>query len=230
MIRVNLLPKEFRSVETNGLSLHSFTTRRNLVYFVALLIVLEIGFFMESTFSAGPRIRSLEVEMESLEPQMKVVRLMEGKLQNIQVINSQLKFYMDRPFYWTEILNELSESMIPGLWLTHVEAKRQEFHAGELQDRQGSQQQTGKAGVNAARREKRVVLVLRGRAAVYGDETAALGKFIQRLKDQEAFSHLTEDIYLESINRVHLSEKQLFEFSIFCVLKKEAESEFYDIS
>ena len=227
MIKVNLLPPEFRMKEETGeISLRRLATSRNLLRFVLVLVVLEMGFFLESALWAGPRIGAFQEELATLEPQHKVVRMMQGELQKSRVTDTQIRTWFNRPFYWTNLLRDLSDSVIPGVWLSHIEITRREFDISAMKD-------TGTAPgprlfSAGRRREKRVVFVLSGRTAVRGQETATIGRVIQRLKKKEVFSRVMEDIYLENIKRVEREVRPLFEFSIVCVVKKELESEFYD--
>jgi hypothetical protein len=115
---------------------------------------------------------------------------------------------------WAKKLNDISDSMIPGVWLTELYIDEQtEFVT--LKPAAG-------AKPNQAPKTKSVTtkyLVLEGYASsMFGEETAIVGKFIKSLKENESFFVDFDDIKLDSIQSSRLNEVEVMSFKIYCFL------------
>ena len=225
MIQINLLPAEFKKAEPQEMPLGRWVNVRGLAYFLIFLLIFEIAFFFKASALDAPRIKKLEAEMASLEPQLKVVRLLKGKLGGIHRTRRELLSWMERPFYWTEVLTDIADSIVPGVWLSHVKLEQLEFDIAVEADKK----QKGRVQRNP--KEKRIVLVMEGRTSISGEATATIGRFIQTLKMHDNFSSIMDDVVLSNIKRVKVdNNKYLFDFSIHCMVKRELQGEFYDVS
>lgn len=244
MIRVNLLPEEFRHKEPKRFKLPPFVSPKGLMMFLGALVCLEIAAVLNLKFFAEHRFDRLQNEYRMLGPSLKDVRDVKEKAAQSQEINRQLTGWMEPVVTWTSVMNDVAAGMEKGLWLTSLKFERREFDlptkpeadpaAAAVPAGQKAAPAATPARIRPIRgkqseKERRVVMVLQGRVAVDQEEAAVASRFIDRLKKQPAISTLTEDLRLDEIRRTADSEITMFDFVIVGTVKREHEKDFFNL-
>lgn len=232
MIRINLLPPEFRYQKPKQFRLPPFVSPKGLLFFLAALICIEIAIGVDLKFFAGQKFDQQQAEYRDLGPRLKEVRAIRAKAGQAQDVERQLKAWMNPPVTWTAFMNALSEGMEKGVWLTHLTFEHKDFEpvaAPEIVP--GAASSTGRTvrGGAQAAKERRTVMVIQGRVAVDQEEAAVAGRFIEKLKNQKTISELTEDVRLDSIRRTPDSEAAMFDFTILGTVKRAREKDFFNL-
>jgi len=231
MIKINLLPQEFRKDEKHSLVLPDIISPKSLFLFLFLLIIVEAGLFAYTRWLLEPRYEALQDQFISLGPKLKVVRSIKTETSAKQKTLRALSKKMERPFYWTGILNAVARGTVKGVWLNHLVVETREFEIkkdeekkeAEKEDSSPKKRPRRKRSSKGPEKEKRFVLALKGRVAAMSGETAVMSHLISRLKQQEAMREAAEDIFLERISRGTLGEKQVYDFVVLCLFRREFE-------
>ncbi len=250
MIRINLLPKEFRHPEPRRFKLPAFVSPKGLLMFLAVLAVVELALFIVLKLVVGTHFDRLQAEYRNLGGDLKGVREIKRQASLAQEVNRHLMAWMDPSIHWTPFMNDLAGGMEKGVWLTHLQFERREFDAPikvETADTAAGNASVGAVSAEAkalvarvqgggARgkkgggdKEKRVVMVLRGRLAVEEEEAAVVGRFIENLKNQKAIAALVEELKLDEIRRTADSEVPMFDFVVSGVVKRDREKDFFNL-
>jgi hypothetical protein len=127
---------------------------------------------------------------------------------------------MVKRFSWAKKLNDLSDSMTPGIWLTELSYDEK---LGEVQ-RPALPSPLKKKGANenAPTTEKVVLryLTISGMASSMGEEgTALIGRFIKNLKANNEFYSDFSEIELGTITREKVDDQEVMKFNITCLFK-----------
>ncbi len=216
MLEINLLPLAYRRKPKKALKLPPIPLVRILVSLLVLLFILEGLLFLHGRFTHS-RLGSLQGKLEALEPdRLKDVRL-EALVSKSQKRMNNLKGILTRPFYWTELLAVISQSVNEGIWLSRLGVALGE-KPGTEKDK-GAPPATAKSAPPGLKRT--AILQISGSVRSTGDETAVVGLFIENLKGQRLFQHLMRDTFLERMDRGRSEEITYFDFNISCVFKDE---------
>ncbi len=246
MIKVDLLPPEFRHAPPKRFKLPPFVSPKGLLVFLAALAAAELTLFAVLKFGLEPGFEAQQSKYLQLGPNLKGVREIKDKAAKAQQVNRQLMSWMDSGISWTLLLADISKGMEKGVWLTQLSFERRDFDAPvKIED-------PSKAGTNAnpaataavadiqnrvknmgrkkqPDKERRAVLVIRGRVATGEDEAAITGRFIENLKHQNAVVSLIEDLRLDEIRRTPDTEVPMFDFVISGAVKQGLEKEFFNL-
>jgi len=189
MIQINLLPKELRK-KKKKLKVPDVT----LVFLpitaalVGLLILIQLIMMLAIGINKGTYAR-LDKEWKEILPDIKMVDALKKEVARIQAKVNAIDELMVKRILWSRKMNDLNDSLIPGIWLTKL----------NLVSSRGSNE----------------VLNLEGSASsAYGDETATVGKFIESLKGNESFFSDFSDIELEGMQRRVIKEIEVMNFKI----------------
>lgn len=250
MIRINLLPEEFRRKEPKRFKLPAFVSPKGLLIFLAGLAVAELLLLIFLKFFAGGHFDRLQTEYRNLGADLKGVRDIKRQASLAQEVNRELLAWMDPSLHWTPLMNDLANGMEKGVWLTHLQFERREFDAPIKVETANAAPTAGSVGAVSAEaqalvarvqgaggrgkkgggdKEKRVVMVLRGRVAVDEQEAAVVGRFIENLKNQKSIAALTEDLRLDEIRRTADSEVPMFDFVVSGTVRPEREKDFFNL-
>ena len=127
---------------------------------------------------------------------------------------------MKQRISWSALLNEISNSLTPNIWLT-------ELDYNEEITRKSAASAKGVKGRNAniqskvqAVSEKAMTLTISGQATGRGEEgTAYIARFIKALKNNAGFFKDFDDIELVSIKQGTVSGQDVMNFTIVCKIK-----------
>ena len=258
MIRINLLPPEFRHAPAKRFKLPPFVSPKGLLCFLAALVCLEAAMAANLKFFAGHRFDQQQNEYRSLGPSLKKVRDIKKQASEMQDVTRQLTVWMEPVATWTAFMNGLAAGMEKGVWLTHLQFERRWFDLPEKpadpepavtkpapgkKAAAGSKPAAQPAPAAASRlgaarggrsrqdaKEERVVMIIKGRVAVDQQEAAVAGRFIDHLKNQKALGDLVEDLRLDEMRRSPESEVPMFDFVIVGTVKRVREKDFFNLS
>jgi len=246
VIKLDLLPPEFRHAPPKRFKLPPFVSPKGLLGFLAALVIVEIGLFAVLKLVLEPGFESQQSKYLQLGPNLKGVRDIKDKAAKAQQVNRQLRSWMDSGLSWTLLLADISKGMEKGIWLTQLSFERRDFDApikledpskagaianpaatAAVADIQGRVKNMGRK--KQAEKERRAVIVIRGRVATGEDEAAITGRFIENLKNQKAVTGLIEDLRLDEIRRTPDTEVPMLDFIISGAVKPELEKEFFNL-
>lgn len=214
---INLLPEEAKKkkrspssidisvINVSSLPVVSIVTWTVVVVLIVQLILFVIGIVSGATFkSLGREYKDILPKKEETEKLKKRVDTTNKKVASIDEL-------MVKRFSWEKNLNSLSDSMIPGIWLTELEYAEKLtsiFNPGAKKADQITE--------NVLSR----YLILSGAAFGVGEEgTALIGRFIKNLKNDPAFYSDFSDIELGTIKREKMEDQEIMTFKITCFFK-----------
>lgn len=198
MIEINLLPQELRKREAVKLALPGIPVKGALVgffsvFFAAQLLLSALAFYRRAEIShVRKAVEILKAENREITHQKSEITFARTRLQQVQSIT-------ERKFYWSLLLNALSDSVTKGIWL-----------------RQFSIMETGGHPGATARSLK-----LDGSVVGPGQETASIGKFIKELKDNPVLSELWGSVELATINQRKIRDYDVYDFTLACAFRKD---------
>ncbi len=207
MIEVNLLPPEHRRKERTRLSLPTDLPAGKIVLaalgaiFAVQLLVSGYAFFQTSRLSqVSSEIEKLKTENKDITAQKNEIAAMKARAREVESLSV-------RPFFWSSMLNAVSDSVSKGIWLNSLTMAE-----GPAPEAVGASQGGEAATVRYLRIE--------GSAVGQGDETASIGRFITELKQNPLLAELFDDVRLSNINQKKIREFDVYDFMLVCVLKK----------
>lgn len=220
MIEINLLPAEKRKRLKKPLSFELEPLKGKLVPIACGAVGLLLVTYLIIWLAVGIKSHSLQVlnkRWDEIQPQKKEAEMLKAQTEDLGAKTGILNDLLTRQFLWSEKLNQLSDSMISGVWLTRlsVEQKSMEVH--------------GKAPVSKSSRKKveevqtilKRALVLRGSAITLEEEaTATVGKFMKSLRENEDFFKDFEKIELGTIRSRKIKDVEVMDFSLECYFKE----------
>lgn len=232
MIEINLLPAQFRKKEKKEFKVPELPYRRIFVFFIIFLLVLE-GFLFLQVVQQKSRLSEFRNEFKGLEPDIQRIRSIKSETSRLQARLRRLEGMYERPFYWTRLLNDISDSMTEGVWLTEISVQKKV----QMETRGSSRgKRLRKSAIARGSREKgaegqteeetEYLLVMRGFIVSTPEGTAPVGKFVQSLQANTDLREVVSDIWLEKINRADTEKAQLFEFNVSCFFKEEYSEHF----
>jgi len=225
MIEINLLPEELRKKESalkkidimaavlRNVSFAKFA----VIIFAALALVhillFTFGMVNKMKFEAFSEKRKLlgDGEKDAMALKLKSDIMNEKKAAIDQL--------MVKRFEWSNKLNDLSDSLTAGIWLSELSYNERDV---EMPGQKARDDESGTAGGKEKARapDKRTLkyMTISGYAASKGEEgTASIGKFIKALKANEGFYRDFSDIELGSIKRDKIEGQDVMSFSITCL-------------
>ena len=215
MIEINLLPEERRKKQEHfhATDLLSLKKLQNIP--VKTLILLTVGIFMAiqmvlsmAMFFSKLGYASVNKKYAVISPKKKIADELKSQADIMKRKVAAIDELMVNRFGWSRKLNDLSDCMIPGIWLTQLEYDEK---MGER-----TTQSSGKEKVL----EKTVLryLIISGYALNSGGEgTAVVGKFIKTLKSNSSFYSDFKEIELGSIKGEKLDDQDVMNFKITCL-------------
>lgn len=226
MITINLLPEELRAKESS-LAQFKIDFKGNARLFknvaisaVAVLIVTHIVLFFigarSSSLSGGlerkySRLLPEKKEYESLKVEADIAN---GKAKAIDGL-------LANRFSWAGKLNELSDCVPQGIWLTDLSYDEKTSQIA-VQVPVSSMRSGVKKEITKTETKEAVLryLNISGYATSMGEQgTALVGKFIAQMKESAAFFADFSEIKLESIKSEKVLEQEAMSFKITCQFK-----------
>ncbi|MBI4431897.1 MAG: PilN domain-containing protein [Candidatus Omnitrophica bacterium] len=193
MIEINLLPEELRKKEARfvfpAIASKKVLIRGLLVFFgVQLLLFLWVFAARLELVRVKAQTNALNRSLGEITRLKTDIAVTEGRLKDFRKVTA-------RPFYWTTVLNAISDSVTKGIWLKSLALE---------------------AGAQNTR-----ILKLQGSVIGPGQETAYVGKFIKELKDNPALAPLFVSVELSTMSQRKISNYDVYDFTVVCMFQKE---------
>lgn len=212
IIQTNLLPEELRKKERLKLSLPEVPVNQALTIFFGAFFVIQASLSAFAFYQKG-NLGHVKARTLELKSQTRDVALHKAEIASHRARSNEIASLTARRYYWTQLLNTLSDSVTKGIWLTALA-----IEDGEAQ------------GVVPGPRARKPegprfrALRLDGSAVGQGQETAYIGKFIKELKEHPFLSELFSDVKLQNINQKKVRETDVYDFTLTCLFKPEPKS------
>lgn len=202
MIEINLLPEELKRKRRKR-QLPKIPLIPTTIIFISALIILQV-FLSGVVFFGKKQLSSVEKEWQALAPKKRELDAIKKKISLTAKKTEAIENLMKERLSWSRILNEISNSMTPNVWLT------------ELRYEEKSQAKQGSKGSKEIMAKVRS-LVLSGAASGKGEEaTAYIAHFITSLKQNDKFFRDFEDIEVVSIKKSIMEGADVMNFTIVC--------------
>ena len=217
MIELNLLPEEFRRKEVSKLVMPEIPIKKTLLIAVPAVIGIQI---LLSVVAFGVKMRAQGLKNEIVDTKQKTKTIVEHKSETAQLRTklTQVEAQVKRPFYWSALLNALSDSMIKGVWLNTLSVAEEPESSHRTRQTKETVKSSSKAPSSALMLK---VLKLEGSVVGKGDETANVGKFIKELKSNVILADIFSEIELSDMTQRKIKEFDAYDFVISCVFKSE---------
>ena len=205
LIQVNLLPEEFRKKEGMKLALPDMPIQKALIAFFGVFFLLQVAVTSFAFYQKG-RMAGVESELAKLRVSTRDVLKQKSETAAMRSRLNEIESLTGRDFYWTELLNSVSDSISKGVWLTY-------FEMTEIID-------PADVGGNPRTARKIHILKLQGSVIGQGQETAYLGQFINEMKNNTRLAGLFDDIKLSNMNQRKMGKLDVYDFVLLCYFKR----------
>ena len=234
MININLLPEHLRKKEVKKLELPEIAFLPTVTAVVVVLIAIH-SFLGILLFYKRSAAATLDKRLAELAPQKKECDGLRAAIDDANLKQAAIDKLLVKRLIWAKKLNELSDSMIPGIWLTkmYIEkesgkkdskgkaAKTPPQDIFENAPKKAVKGKVKKAAVAQEKVEPPSLFVLEGCASsLFGEETANIGKFIKNLKSNAGFFEDFTEAKLDSIQRKKFKDTEVMAFKIYCYFKQ----------
>ncbi len=192
MIEINLLPEELRKKEERVNPFAELPVKRGAIMFVigffGIQLLATVGAFYLKTHYTW-----VKAEVVKLRETNKEILAQKAETASIKKKTEKGDLCAKRSFYWSMLLNALSDSATKGVWLRNFSVDRE---------------------------SKVHHLLLEGSVVGKGEETALAGKFIKELKSNPMFDEMFDEIELSTFNQTRIKDVDVYNFRIVCNSKK----------
>jgi len=207
MIKINLLPPEVKKAQKQKakkpVAFHAPKLGPKLIKAGIYSLSVLIGFHLIlgiSILIEGISLKNAGLKWGQLQPDRAEIERVAKEVASIEKFTAPVKELYDKRILWSKELNELSNSITPGVWLSRL------FIETQVK--------------NAQKGESQRVLNLEGRASsLYGDETALVAKFIKSLQENKDFFRYFNDIKLGPMETAAVENNPVMNFRVFCYFK-----------
>ena len=205
MIQINLLPAEYRPKTPSKFTLPELPIKKSLFTALGVLFALQITASLFAGYEAF-QLASVKNEIKRLEGQAAPIAKEKAEIRRIGERLTKTISMMDRKYYWSSLLNGLTQSVTKGVWLTGVAL-------AELKPAEGDKKDD--------KTPLPLVLRLDGSVVGPGEETASIGKFLKELKNNPVFNELFSSIELSNMVQKKVRDFDVYDFSIYCTFKDQ---------
>ncbi|MBI5144104.1 MAG: PilN domain-containing protein [Candidatus Omnitrophica bacterium] len=229
MIEINLLPEElkkkqerFKKIDISKINVQNIQVLYLAACLFGILIIIQIILFFIGIYSKS-MLTSLEARYKEIFPKVKEALSLKSQVETINKKITAIDELMVKRFSWAKKLNDLSDTITPGIWLTELsyneKLAEKTKEAPDIKILKGKTQGLPLKAVT----EKVILkyLVISGFASSMGEEgTALVGKFIKNLKENDSFYSDFSDIELDVIKSDRIEEQEVMNFKITCLFKE----------
>ena len=224
MIELNLLPQEFRRKKRKKIELPKLPIIPFAVVIFGILIVLQVS-LMGITLMLKSREARLEKRWEEIRPKKIELDKLKKEIGDINKQSDAINELMKERVLWSKILNEISSSITPNIWLTAISYD-------EKAEKRPVKKTAKKVPAKSARKKSKTketyetyavrTLLISGNAAGRGEEAPAyIARFINALKKDKTFSVYFEDIEPVSMKKMQVAGEEVMDFTLSCTFKEE---------
>ena len=188
MIEINLLPERLQRRKKA-----KFQQKILLASGAGLLSLLIVIHILLGLFIIAKKVQfsNLERNYQSISSTKKEADSIKAEISKYRAKVETIAQLMDSRLLWAKKLNQLSDAMTPGVWLTELSLERPKS------------------------------LTLKGTTtSKKGEEMALVGKFMDSLKKNQLFFKDFRDIELESAQSRKIKDIEVMDFVISCFLKE----------
>jgi len=223
MIEINLLPEDLRKKESTlkkidiaSVVLSNLSFAKFAVIVCAVLLVIHSSLFVLG-LAGKAKLSSLTKEDNILGDDEKKALALKLSADIMNRKKTAIDELMVKRFEWAKKLNDLSDSMTAGIWLSNLSYDEKSVEITGNGARPAGD--SGKPKADGKRAMK--CMVISGYASSRGEEgTASIGKFIKSLKDDAGFYGDFSGIELGSIKRDKIEGQDVMNFKITCLFKE----------
>jgi hypothetical protein len=227
MININLLPEDLRKEES---SFSKMTLRfkeqgklfRNLAIaaLLTLICVHAILFLIGSRSSAA--FKTLTQKNDELLPGKREYETLAAEAGIMSKKTKSIDALMANRFSWAKKLNDLSDAMTQGIWLTGISYEEKPSNISvqvKVPNNIPGKKEIVKTETQMTNLK---YLNISGYASSMGEQgTALIGKFIKSMKDRSDFFSDFSEINLESIKAEKFMDQEVMNFKITCLFKAQ---------
>lgn len=222
MIEINLLPEELKKrkhssqkIDVTNINLEKIPFIKIALIAAGIVVIIQIavfGFGILGSVILG----TLEKSYKQILPEKREVEQLKSQISKMSKKVSAIDELMVKRFSWAKKLNDLSDSITPGIWLTQLEYDERLIEKAKA----AANPLKGQEGRVATEKILERYLIIYGAASSMGEEgTALIGRFIKNLKENASFYSDFSDIELGSIKREQMSGQEIMTFKITCLFK-----------
>ena len=226
MIEINILPEELRkkkrqssAIGVSKMSLRKLPLINMVAMAVGIILSTQLVLFVVGVIT-GMGCKALDKSYKEMLPKKKETENLKTQVGKMNKKVAAIDELMVKRFSWAKKLNDLSDSMTPGIWLTEL---KYDEKMGEMQLPAAPKSLKKKGtGENIPTTVKVVLRYLKisGMASSMGEEgTALIGRFIKNLKADNEFYSDFSDIELGTITREKMEDQEVMKFNITCPFK-----------
>ncbi len=198
MIEINLLPLEQR--KKPQLPLERIFKAKFIFVVLGILFVLHLLLNAVVAINAV-RLNRYKRKWQGLSSEKAEIDKLKSELGKIDEKIPLIDQLISNRVGWSEKLNRVSDLLIPGIWLNEITLEQQKPNS---------------------KSETHTYLMIRGSAASQNkDEPALIGRFMQNLKDDPAFSVDFTEIELGPIKKRQIAQTEIMDFILICRFKEE---------
>ena len=214
MIEINLLPKELRK----KIELPDISFLPIIAGVVGVVVIIHLLFGLSVNLKART-LKRLEKKWGEISPDKtvadKVIRELTAMRAKIDAIDTLIQGRMS----WAKKLSDLSDAMIPGVWLNRLWIEKKALHKKEEKTRKGE------GGKPQAKAEPETMIVetlhLNGSVIVTGgEETATVGKFMWSLENNPGFFADFSEVESAYMQQSKLKDIEVMDFELICYFKQ----------
>ena len=207
MIEIDLLPQEmkkkesrFKSIDLSEFDFKSLPLTSIAIVAAVVFIGLHLLLFSAGIYSKS-KASSLDKEYKLIGLQNKEAIDLKEQVDLMHKKVAAIDELMVNRFGWAKKLNDLSDSITPGVWISSIEYDEK---SGERSIQSSPKSSNGKDKTATSKQPVEKItsryFIISGYASSMGEQgTALIGKFIQSLKDSPGFYTDFYEIELGSI-------------------------------
>ena len=210
MIEINLLPEELRKKDKFKIVLPELPIGKTLIVLFGAFFAVQILLLLYACYQKG-RVIELKKEIVVLSDETREVAKQKADIVSMRSRLKEIDALTAREYFWSRLLNAVSDSVTKGTWLTG-------FSIQETEAAPTESTQAGTSDKKPAVRRLRL-LRLEGSVVGQGQETAYIGKFIKEIKESALLNELFSDVKLSNITQKRIREFDVYDFILVCVFK-----------
>ena len=228
MIEINLLPQEmrkkeprFKSIDLSEFDFKNLPLKNIAIAAAAGLIVLHITLFAVGAYCKSKAV-ALAKKYSLIVAQNKEALGLKDQVDLIHKKVAAIDELMVKRFGWAKKLNDLSDSVTPGIWISNLEYDEKLTERSiQLVSKPADEKSKAPAPKQSTEKVMARYLVISGYASSMGEQgTALIGRFIQSLKDSPGFYADIYDIELGSIKSERIQEQEVMSFKLTCMFRQ----------
>lgn len=200
MIEIDLLPEKLRVKKKQALSLPSLPIIPIVIAVIGVLVAIQL-LLVVLVQAKKVVFNSLNGKYSSISTSYLQATTLEKDLKDLTYKIDTVEKLSGSRFKVAKELNDLSDSLVPGVWLKSIDVKKEES-----------------AAEGGALRE---ALVIVGSSIVSGEkEDGYIGKFVSSLKGNASFSEDFSAIEMVKMERKKIRNTEVLDFIVVCTFKK----------